>query len=257
MLTPRDLAHFASEFGVSDAQILRDHLISHVLRALPALEIPGLHFFGGTALCRTYLEGCRLSEDVDLLHADAPSAMAGIVERLPRLLRREFPGMAHRAGRAEGHGKAVYLITPDVPPLRLYAGALHIDRPSWQFAATPVSLRYSDLEASVVLSCPTKATFAAMKMEAYVDRHAARDLYDLAGMAGIGALDGESQAILRSATGVGFTPEEFARVPSGTAAAWEAELAHQVRRFMSAEECRAAVAASLDPLTHHGAFRQR
>jgi hypothetical protein len=42
MLHAADLARFAAEYQVSDAQILRDHLISHILAALPGLEIPEL-----------------------------------------------------------------------------------------------------------------------------------------------------------------------------------------------------------------------
>ena len=83
-------------------------------------------------------------------------------------------------------------------------GALNLERPSWTFALARVSLRCPDLDAYVQLSCPTRATFAAMKMEAYCDRHAPRDLFDLAGLARIGALDAEAGAVLRAARGFGL-----------------------------------------------------
>jgi len=36
-----------SEYGVAESQVRRDHLISHVLLALSAIEAPVI-FFGGT-----------------------------------------------------------------------------------------------------------------------------------------------------------------------------------------------------------------
>ena len=69
MLDLRELAQVATAFGVSDEQVRRDHLISHVLTALSDLALPVI-FFGGTALARTHLSdpeaGARLSEDIDL-----------------------------------------------------------------------------------------------------------------------------------------------------------------------------------------------
>jgi hypothetical protein len=85
-----------------------------------------------------------------------------------------------------------------------------------------------------------------MKMETYYDRHAPRDLFDLAGLARIGALDAEAEAVLRAASGLRFLHGEFMSVPPRTAAAWEVELAHQGTAMTSAEECRATIARSLD-----------
>ncbi len=102
MLSSQDLAHFAGQYRVSDAQIRRDHLISHILSAVPELGIPQLHFFGGTALCRTLLDGQRLSEDIDLLQADYESTLAVLGDSLPAALRREFPGMTIRSGQRQG-----------------------------------------------------------------------------------------------------------------------------------------------------------
>lgn len=59
----------AARLGLPEAQVRRDILISHVLHALPQLISSDAEvvFFGGTALCRTRLDGFRLSEDIDLL----------------------------------------------------------------------------------------------------------------------------------------------------------------------------------------------
>ena len=45
----------AELFGVGEAQVRRDHVISHALAALSTLGTDDLVFFGGTALSRTHL----------------------------------------------------------------------------------------------------------------------------------------------------------------------------------------------------------
>jgi hypothetical protein len=97
MLDLDELAETSSAFGVAEDQVRRDHLISHILVALVELNAPVV-FFGGTALARTHLadpfDGARLSEDVDL-HTEQRRAVALLLEtKLPRALRREFPGAA-------------------------------------------------------------------------------------------------------------------------------------------------------------------
>jgi len=62
MLHPTALSKYSALYGVSDDQIRRDHLISHVLNTLPAVVDDGAYFYGGTALCRTYRTDTRLSE---------------------------------------------------------------------------------------------------------------------------------------------------------------------------------------------------
>jgi hypothetical protein len=56
---------------VDEAQVRRDHVISHCLAALTTIDDDRLTFFGGTALSRTRLPDLRLSEDIDLI-ARAP-----------------------------------------------------------------------------------------------------------------------------------------------------------------------------------------
>ena len=90
MISRAELAEWAERFSVAPAQIARDHFMSHVLHALGSLHA-NVRFFGGTALCRTYLDGTRLSEDVDLLHTDPRDFLQNLVDELPTALRREFP----------------------------------------------------------------------------------------------------------------------------------------------------------------------
>ena len=55
MISRAELAEWAERFGVAAEQIQRDHLISHVLAALSLEADVGTMFYGGTALCRSYL----------------------------------------------------------------------------------------------------------------------------------------------------------------------------------------------------------
>lgn len=66
MLDPAEAAEIAERFGVSDEQVRRDHLISHLLAALARQISDSVVFFVGTALARTHLPDGRLSEDIDL-----------------------------------------------------------------------------------------------------------------------------------------------------------------------------------------------
>ena len=73
-----------------------------------------------------------------------------------------------------------------------------------------MQLRYPDLPETQTLQCPTLTTFAAMKLAAWFDRHAPRDLFDLAGLAGLGVLhDPEVHRIFREKMGVGVVASNF------------------------------------------------
>jgi hypothetical protein len=92
------------------------------------------------------------------------------------------------------------------------------------YAARPnedihVELRYRDVPTSVMLRTPTLAAFAAMKTAAWVDRRAARDLFDLAGLARIGAPTSEAADLVQAATGLTVGRNLFA---PGPVRDWEA-----------------------------------
>ena len=68
MIDRTEIEAIAGQLGTREAQIMRDHLMSHVLAAVASgPDRDSVTFFGGTALCRTWLPGLRLSEDMDLL----------------------------------------------------------------------------------------------------------------------------------------------------------------------------------------------
>lgn len=253
MLDPDELAAVASTYGVAESQVRRDHLISHVLLALSAMDVPVI-FFGGTALARTFLTdpaaGARLSEDIDLCTAERAAVAAEFDERLPRLLRREFPGTTWdpplRFGRAVEPGQ---LVTVDGLRVRvqLLDATKHRAFAEWPTAVRSVDLRYRDVGGPIELRVPTLTSFAGMKTAAWIDRHAARDLYDLWGLAMLGALTTDAADRVRRITGGTVAPYEFSTLPSSLD--WEVRLAHQTSTLPSAKACldivREAYAASL------------
>jgi predicted nucleotidyltransferase component of viral defense system len=223
----------------------RDHLISHVLAALVDLE-PPVTFFGGTALARTHLPdpeaGARLSEDIDLYTPQRRATAAVLDARLPQRLRREFPGTRWdpplSAVRSADPGQ---LVTRDGLRLRvqlLDSSGAHQDLARWSTEDRAVRLRYRDLPDAATLRVPTLESFAAMKTIAWVDRHTARDLYDLARLASLGALTAEAAARVHRATGWRVTRQTLGTSPASD---WDAQLAHQTRILLSARQCLGAV----------------
>jgi len=245
VITETEVASWAERFGVTSEQIRRDHFVSHVIHALTAVT-PDAHFFGGTALSRTLLEGSRLSEDIDLLDDDAGATLESLRSQMGRALRREFPNAAWTDPFADGDGYSAMFEATGINPIKVYVGRLGPDARAWSFEMTDVELRYSDLPPRAVLTCPTPSTFAAMKLAAWFDRHAPRDLYDLAGLARIGVLaDPEVATSFRSKMGVSLHAAEFVRAPRSTVQAWTTELAAQVRSLPSVDDCLAVVHAAL------------
>ncbi len=184
MITRNEITTLATHFGVPEPQIVRDHLISHVLAALAQLPAPTrdtVTFFGGTALCRTWLPDLRLSEDIDLL-VETPAVGPDLTNIITRVLRRDFPDhqWLHLETR---HQVATWeLVAAD---LRVRTQLVQW-RHGWHVIPTiltPVLLRYSDLPVTAELTVPTPNGFAAMKLLAWFDRQTPRDLYDLAGLA--------------------------------------------------------------------------
>jgi hypothetical protein len=79
---------------------------------------------------------------------------------------------------------------------------------------------------TVNLVVPTAQAFGAMKLTAYVDRAAPRDLFDLMKLAERGMLGEESIALARELLGRSLAKQEFAKGPTDDQ--WSLELSHQV-----------------------------
>lgn len=76
VLDPKKLQDVAARFDVGEAQVRRDHVVSHSLAAISTLGTDGLVCFGGTAVSRTHLPSLRLSKDMDIeqRYSDVPPA---------------------------------------------------------------------------------------------------------------------------------------------------------------------------------------
>lgn len=248
MLDSDDLACVADEFGVSEYQVRRDHLISHALMVVGELDLP-VTFYGGTALSRTFVvdpaRGARLSEDIDLYSGDRAAVARALDSGLPRLLRREFPGLGLEPGLASVRAiEPAALRTRDGLQVRIQvldSQQGHSDLLRYPVEARPVLLRYRDLPANIPLRTPTLAAFAAMKTIAWRDRRAARDLYDLAALAGADGLTKEAAELVRAVSGVRVARYDFA---DRGELAWRDQLAHQTRLAVTPQECLRVVASA-------------
>jgi predicted nucleotidyltransferase component of viral defense system len=238
MLDPAELTDTATAFGVAEDQVKRDHLISHLLAALAGLAQP-IVFFGGTALARTWLPdptaGGRLSEDVDLYTADRKD-VAKALEELPHLLRREFPGTRWEPAPADVRAiDPARLVTREGLQLRvqLLTTTEHRELAAWPTELEPIRMRYADV-APASLHVPTLTSFGGMKTVAWLDRAAARDLYDLAALARIGGLTADTAKLVREVTGWTVARHGFTRLPSFD---WAVQLGHQTGTLPPAQHC--------------------
>ncbi len=238
------LASVAEEFGVDDVQVRRDHLISHLLAAISAAVGDQVLFFGGTALARTHLVHGRLSEDLDLVsRSTRPGVVRSLDAALPRAALRSHgrlrwePALssvrdvdAASLVGADGIRVRVQLLTPEgIAP--------------WPTELRQLVQRYQDAGPARLL-VPTRSAFAAWKTAAWADRGAARDLFDLHGLAALGAIDGEAARLYRAHGPTGRVPAAhlFERAP--TASTWRTELAAQTRLEVTAEDALHLVGAA-------------
>lgn len=241
MLDPRELREVAERFEVTEDQVRRDHLVSHVLAAVARLATDAV-FFGGTALARTHLPAGRLSEDVDLYAAQRRDVARTLTTGLPATLRREFPRLVWDPAPDDvAENGTALLVAERVPPVRLQV----LDGRGyalWRTERRSVDVRYSDVP-DATLTVPTRASFVGMKLWAWGDRRAARDLYDLWALATIGAVDAEAMAAYEAA--VGYRPPQslFDRVPDP--AEWRTALVHQTAVLPDVTEAVAAVRDAL------------
>jgi hypothetical protein len=183
-----------------------------------------------------------MSEDVDLYADDRRAVVRRLTDDLPEALRREFPRLrwepAPDAVRQPGYA----LLVPDGGlPVRVQV----LDGGGYRYWPTerrPVDVRYADVPP-VELVVPTRAAFAGMKLYAWADRRAPRDLYDLWALALLGAVDAEAVAVFTAAVGYRPSPSSFDRWPDPEQ--WRVELAHQTAVLPEPEEAAAVVREAL------------
>lgn len=224
----------AQQFGVDLGQVRRDHLISHVLAAVSAgLTTDDVVFYGGTALSRTYLTDARLSEDIDLIALAPRSHVAELLEA------------AVRRGLARSHGRPSWK-----PALTATRGSqpaiLAVDGPvtiqvqlvstvgcDWPTEIVDLGQRFSDAPPARLRTL-TSAGFAAAKLSAWLDRRAARDLYDLWALARRGLIDDAARAVFVRKGPTGRPPTALAFDEPLDEATWRRALSHQTRLGITA-----------------------
>lgn len=241
MLDPDELQEVASRFGVGEPQVLRDHLISHLLAALSAEAADSVIFFGGTALARSVVPDGRLSEDVDLIAVGPRGKVAAhLMTTVPRALRREYPGLTWSPSLTDGRdGDPAILRSPDGLAVRvqLLDG---VGYPSWPTEQVDLTQRYSDAPAAV-LTVPTPAGFVAAKAAAWYDRRATRDLWDLWALAERGHMTADAADLFAQVGPTNRRPDPAAFADPPNEDRWQRDLAGQVRLTVTAAEASAVV----------------
>lgn len=249
MIDDAEAAAWARTFGVDVAQVQRDHLISHILSALPTISgVADAAFIGGTSLCRTHLDGLRVSEDVDLLMSDVDQGADVLVRALGRLLRREYPKVTVDSPRPVPRGRQMRLTTPETPSVEVQLIRRQAEDAALAFERTQVSLRYARLPRFARLLVPTVESFVAMKYAAFRDRREPRDLFDLAHLTKAGGFVQAAADIVTQMTGAPPMPAELRTLPSYTAATWSAQLNHQTLVRTTPEDALRIVRAAVGRL---------
>ncbi|CAN5311095.1 hypothetical protein BH11ACT1_BH11ACT1_19540 [soil metagenome] len=178
-----ELYDTADAFGVDLDQVRRDHVISHVLAAISTHAPDTFLFTGDTMLSRTWLRDVRLSEDVDLMVYETRS-VAGT--QLADLVRSEIEPLFGRVEWDTGPATArdaesIFASVGDDVTIKFQLVDT-IGRATWPRERRAIHQRYSDAPPAALL-VPTREAVVAMKLTAWIDRRASRDLYDLMAMA--------------------------------------------------------------------------
>ncbi|MEA5153611.1 nucleotidyl transferase AbiEii/AbiGii toxin family protein [Raineyella sp.] len=237
-LSEDDAAAQEQHFGVSRDQVEHDFAISHLLDAISS-ESEKFVFYGGTALSRTFLNGLRLSEDVDLLSVGPRPQAAVALDRAIRSSLEPNFGLidAHpRLDQVKADTDACLYPIGDVQiRVQLITGSHYTP---WPQQTTPVSMRYSGMPDRVMTTL-TPAGFACAKLSAWCDttRNAPRDLYDLWAMAKQGMIDAEAAGTFKRLGATGSYPTRWMfpqKAPTPTQ--WQDSIGHQCRPQVGPDE---------------------
>lgn len=241
MLSDADRQQFKDVFGADDAQVERDHLISHALAAISADMGERVKFYGGTALARSFLPHGRLSEDIDLIamgpRVDVAEALA---RTLTRRLARDFGRPAFQPALVSSRGaEPVTVAFPSGP--RIQVQLLPADHyPAWPFERRDLVQRYEDA-APATLLVPTLDAFVAWKTVTLMDRRAPRDLWDLTALARLQPFTAGAAELFGRLGPFGSVPSTSTIPAAPSETHWQRDLAHQTRLTMSAATARSEV----------------
>ena len=150
-------------------------------------------------------------------------------------LARQFPAMAWNPSptRVRGSSPAVLTTGDDLRlPLQILSGA---GDPPWPSEIRDIEQRYSEAPPAR-LRTYTAAGFAAAKLDAWISRRAARDLFDLWAMAHQGMITSAALDVFTRHGQLTSPPERWAFERLPTAAEWDDQLAHQTSITVSPKE---------------------
>lgn len=225
VLDERERIEIEGRFGVGSEQVIRDHVISHVLAAISSIGTDDIIFFGGTALSRTHLSDLRLSEDVDLIALGDRRAVGDRIESaVTRQLQRTLGAVQFTPRmRDTRHPEPSVMQVGDVRvQVQLLASEGY---PAWPTEVVDIEQRYSDASPAR-LRVLTPAAFVAAKLSSWSDRLAPRDLYDLWAMAESRMFDRDAMRLFgRFGPYTSAAKVPFGMIPSATE--WDAALGHQ------------------------------
>lgn len=233
MLDLRESQDVQELFGAKESQVSRDHAISHVLAGLQQINTEFV-FFGGTALSRTFLTTGRLSEDIDLYSPDR-RALCRELDDLPKLVKEEFPRAVWNIMPSQTVDPRSSLLICEAS-IQIKVQVVDSRSRDWQLIPTKmidIHQRYSDVPNTQII-VPTFDGFVAMKVLAWFDRGAPRDLFDLEGLSRLGAVSTVVGDLVEKLRGFRLTKQMLNRKVSGL---WQEELTHQTRLTVSEEEC--------------------
>ena len=244
VLSVEALRAVVERFGVAEAQVRRDHAISHVLWAISNQMADAVIFFGGTAVSRTHLVHARLSEDIDLIATGPRRDVAGqLVRALDRTLRRTLgrprwnPGLSDQSDVAPG----VLEVGDDIAIKVQLLDGRHYAK--WPVERRVLEQRYADAFPAE-LTVPTVESFVGWKTAAWHDRGAARDLYDLWALAEEGHFTAEAAKLFAQHGTTGGPPREFMFTKAPPETVWRDQLAGQTRLKITAAGALAVVRAA-------------
>lgn len=242
MLDPSESRNVQNLFSANEAQVSRDHAISHVLAALQAINIEFV-FFGGTALSRTFLTSGRLSEDIDLYSADR-RALCRELDGLPKLIKEEFPRATWNVLPSQTVDPQSSLLVCD-DSIQIKVQAVDSQTRGWSKVPkvlTQIHQRFSDVPATKLFT-PTFDGFVAMKALVWFDRRSARDLFDLEGLSHKAEVTEGARELVDQIRGFRLSR---GMMNGRVVGLWHEELTHQTKLDKTEDECLRRVLAWWD-----------
>lgn len=233
MLDLRESEEVQRLFGSNEAQVRRDHAISHALYALQTINSE-MVFFGGTALARTFLTRGRLSEDIDLYSSNRLS-LCKEIDDLPTTVEQEFPRATWDVLPSQTSDIQSSLLICE-PSIQIQVQITDSRSRGWRIiptVLTEIHQRYSDVPDTQLL-VPTFDGFVAMKALAWVDRGTPRDLFDLEALSHVGEVTDHARGLVEQLRGFRLTSRMLKRHVIGL---WDEELSHQTKLTTTASEC--------------------